>query len=359
MTSTIRVKPRVWWESEFGPVVIKEQIWDPLAEEWRITLEYKDAGMSEFMTDPAPGTGRRYGPPRSGPGLVRTLDDSLRLERGRHYRYPGATTPGDLYEIHCPDGRWRQFTRITNFSNLFLPEGHPLGRLEIGGVTLAQDVKWLWDKFIGHAVLCLAKGDPRKAGLEAGSWFSIGIYVLGDPSNYGNLIGSRSDADESYADRLEELRLLPCYETAAIMEAIRDRIRQAVIQSTPRDCWVLPEGPSITVDDEEYVWSGNMDDPFDPHNQEKWRIEFPGSNSRLALAARIQFQLLHFIGPASDVGGKHAVGVYVKRGERYLRTCGYTHAASAHTLCDKPFDVDLSLADDLPRSQTMVRYLNQ
>lgn len=324
-------------------------------EKWQMTLEYTDAGISEFMTDPVPSTGRGYGPPRSGPGLVRTLDDSLRLEHGRHYRHAGT----GVYEIYCPDGRWRIFTRFTNHANIFLPEDHPAADIRTGR-TLADDVNWMWDKFVGHANLGSAVGDPRKTTRAGG----IGIYVLGTPNaaDYKKLFTSNQaprPVDPSWADRLEELRLLPCYDAAATGEVVRDRIRQAVVQSTPTDCWRTMDGgrqPTLDADGEEYVWVTNMDDPFDLHNHRKWReCDYKTDDAfRLHLAACIQFQLLHFVGPPQG-GWDHMVGVYAKPGEQCLVTSGYSHTSRR---VRRPFYVDLSLADDLPRSKWLVRCLN-
>ena len=99
-------------------------------EKWQMTLEYTDAGISEFMTDPVPSTGRGYGPPRSGPGLVRTPRYGSNTAGIIGTRVPaytkstaptagGASSPGSRtmptsscpriirQPTYAPDGRWR------------------------------------------------------------------------------------------------------------------------------------------------------------------------------------------------------------------------------------------------------------
>lgn len=164
--------------------------------------------------------------------------EALRATRpmhGTHYRLSRAPRHGghcnhQALEVLCPDGRWRRFVWTTNHSNPLCADGrrsllrswcHGGGERE----RLAREVFYMSDKFIGPPSMG-PESAPSEDSLRNTS--HIGLYAL-DPNcreanaqlghpwhgrDYCALMDDTSVAS-SWADRLGDLRLLPCYDTVA------------------------------------------------------------------------------------------------------------------------------------------------
>lgn len=149
---------------------------------------------------------------------------------GMHYRFPQDQSYHGCFEcqleVLCPDGRWRRFVWITNHTNPLSDVGREhIERMGDARKELAIVVRYMSDKFIG----------PRRMGSESVSdegslrdAENVGVYVLdpycrstaeefGHPWHGRSYCGTLHDdsLDLSYADKVGDLRLLPCYDTAA------------------------------------------------------------------------------------------------------------------------------------------------
>lgn len=164
----------------------------------------------------------------------RGLSRATRPMHGAHYRISRAPRHGGhcnrpAVEVLCPDGRWRRFVWRTNHSNPLCEDGRrshgrgTRGRSERD--ELAREVLWLSDKFIGPEYLG-PESAPDEGSLR--STASIGVYKLDPDCREANAqlghpwhgrdycaIHADPSVDPSWADRLGELRLLPCYDTVA------------------------------------------------------------------------------------------------------------------------------------------------
>lgn len=180
--------------------------------------------------------------------FTRNKSQAARPIRDIHYRpfweslEGRRDTPGVC--AFCPDGQWRRFIWITNTPNPLSKDGKKIimdhGRRppnifrgtrfqsRAGGrQRLAMDVFWMSDKFIGPPASDTAMSVTDEASLRNAP--HIGVYTLdpycreanakiGHPwhgRSFCNILCDEKDVDLSWADKFNDLRLLPCYDTVA------------------------------------------------------------------------------------------------------------------------------------------------
>lgn len=197
---------------------------------------------------------------------------------GTHYRLSRAPRHGghcnrQALDVLCPDGRWRRFVWTTNHTSPLCEDGRRslaqsgrgFGRGERD--ELARQVFYMSDKFIGPTSMG-PESAPDEGSLR--DTVSIGLYALdpdcreanaqlGHPWHGRDYCAVMDDAsvDSSWADRVGDIRLLPCYDTVAGRQAKIGRpslvrkvaafvLRVAVVTAivTPLIHYVL--GPLVT-----------------------------------------------------------------------------------------------------------------
>jgi len=136
-----------------------------------------------------------------------------------HYKFGdvrGAHWPGPRIEVLCPDGQWRGFVWTTNTANPWCDD-------EYNGYSSkspAEKARWLSDKFVGptHFGRDAAMSEN---GVRSASY--VGVWTLdpycpeahrraGYPYHGEGWPNHDVKIDSSRACRLDEIRLLPCYE---------------------------------------------------------------------------------------------------------------------------------------------------
>ena len=163
----------------------------------------------------------RWRPPAklaSGPA---TADRPI---HGVHYRFSEDTRGGRCQRIEalCPDGVWRAFLWTTNAENPWLAD---YGRRFSYRKSAPEMARWLSDKFIGPEHLPRDVGGGGEAMSEEGvrSSSCVGVWVL-DPYDagahrragypfHGEGWPNSSVRPLPSGERLEDIRLLPCYES--------------------------------------------------------------------------------------------------------------------------------------------------
>jgi hypothetical protein len=146
---------------------------------------------------------------------------------GAHYRFSEDTVGGrhehsQRIEALCPDGVWRAFLWTTNAENPWLAD---YGRRSFYQNSDAETARWLSDKFIGPEHLPRDVGGGGEAMSEEGVRSSsyVGVWVL-DPYDaeahrgagypfHGEGWPNNSAPLQPNVERLEDIRLLPCYES--------------------------------------------------------------------------------------------------------------------------------------------------
>ena len=181
---------------------------------------------------PGAGRRRRGAAPRPSP--------KGRPVYGRHYRFSEDTRGGrhsgsQRIEALCPDGVWRAFLWTTNAEN---PWRADYGRRWSHQKSGAEVARWLSDKFIGPPHMSRDSDGGGEAMSEEGvrSSSQVGVWVL-DP--YDAEAHSRAGYPfhgEGYpknakprpaGERLEDIRLLPCYESCRAPQGEARRRRGA------------------------------------------------------------------------------------------------------------------------------------
>ena len=169
-------------------------------------------------------TGQTSRPPATGRPL-----------HGAHYRLSEDTRGGrhegsQRIEALCPDGVWRAFLWTTNAENPWLAD---YGRRWSYQKSSAEVARWLSDKFIGPEHLPRDVGGGGEAMSEAGVRSSsyVGVWVL-DPYDadahrragypfHGEGWPYSSAPLQPNVERLEDIRLLPCYESCLSRAEVR------------------------------------------------------------------------------------------------------------------------------------------
>jgi len=146
---------------------------------------------------------------------------------GAHYRLSENTVGGrhdgsQRIEALCPDGVWRAFLWTTNAENPWLAD---YGRRFSYRKSAPEMARWLSDKFIGPEHLPRDVGGGGEAMSEEGVRSSsyVGVWVL-DPYDaeahrragypfHGEGWPNSSVRPLPSGERLEDIRLLPCYES--------------------------------------------------------------------------------------------------------------------------------------------------
>lgn len=152
---------------------------------------------------------------------ARKADPAGRPLYGIHYRFSEDTRGGQCgarIEALCPDGVWRAFLWVTNTANPWGATGHYVHE------SADERARWLSDKFIGPTYMPSSGDAMSEDGVRSSG--NIGIWVL-DPyearshreagypfhgEGYPNCGIPRSPSGE----RLEDIRLLPCYEACRV-----------------------------------------------------------------------------------------------------------------------------------------------
>lgn len=167
--------------------------------------------------------------------VARARSRATRPLHGEHYRLSRAPRHGghrdsQALDVLCPDGRWRRFVWTTNHSNPLCADGRRstttyswLGHTD--RERLAREVFYLSDKFIGPPSMG-PESAPDEGSLRDTA--HIGVYALDPDCREANAqlahswhgrdwcaIHNDPFVSSSWADRLGDLRLLPCYDTVA------------------------------------------------------------------------------------------------------------------------------------------------
>ena len=177
---------------------------------------------------PGAGRRRRGAAPRPSP--------KGRPVYGRHYRFSEDTRGGrhdhsQRIEVLCPDGAWRAFLWVTNASNPWLGGMHSY-------LSDAERNRWLSDKFVGPEHLPRDCGGGGEAMSEEGvrSSSGVGVWVLDPYDADAHRRAGYPFHGEGYpknakprpaGERLEDIRLLPCYESCRAPQGEARRRRGA------------------------------------------------------------------------------------------------------------------------------------
>ncbi len=162
---------------------------------------------------------------------------------GEHYRLSRAPRYGghcnnQALEVLCPDGRWRRFVWTTNHTSPLCEDGRnslmrSSCRRRDGREELARQVYYMSDKFVGPTYLG-PESAPDEGSLRDTT--HIGLYML-DPDcresnaqlglpwhgrDYCAVMDDQS-VPLSWADKFDDVRLLPCYDTVAGRRVRADR----------------------------------------------------------------------------------------------------------------------------------------
>ena len=173
-------------------------------------------------------------------------------------------------DVFCPDGHWRRFIWITNTPNPLSKDGKKIimdyGRrvpitehvslmrfqLRAGGrQRLAMDVFWMSDKFIGPPANDTAMSVTDEVSLRNAP--HIGVYTLdpycreanakiGHPwhgRSFCNILCDEKDVDLSWADKFNDLRLLPYYDTIGVSASVYLAWLVVATLSGPLLCFLL------------------------------------------------------------------------------------------------------------------------
>jgi hypothetical protein len=158
---------------------------------------------------------------------------------GAHYRFSEDTRGwrhdgSQRIEALCPDGVWRAFLWTTNAESPWRPNGM---RSYSFRKSDAEVARWLSDKFVGPPHLPRGGGGEAMSEEGVRSSSQVGVWVL-DPYDaeaheragypfHGEGWPNYSAPPRPSGERLEDIRLLPCYETCRGQDHRRDILRCA------------------------------------------------------------------------------------------------------------------------------------